>query len=98
MDDVKIVMWYIIIRLKNMGKWGGAHSELKRVLKSLPSHILSGRKLVDKAVKELKNLGFITVYKKTGEDHVSLNPRKVKDINEFINKIREEIKMDYYVE
>ncbi|MBI2668202.1 hypothetical protein HYX17_05550 [Candidatus Woesearchaeota archaeon] len=55
MDDVKIVMWYILVRLKNMKKWGGAHSELKRVLNSLPTTILSGRKLADKAVKELKN-------------------------------------------
>jgi uncharacterized protein YPO0396 len=98
MDDVKIVMWYILVRLKNMKKWGGAHSELKRVLKSLPSHIFSGRKLVDKALKELKNLEFISVYKKTGEDHTSLNPRKVKEINEFIEEIKEEMEGNDYAE
>ena len=97
MDDVKVVMWYILLRLKNMKKWGGAHSELRRVLKSLPGHI-SGRKIVEKAVKELMKLEFIAVYKKTGEDHVSLNPRKVKDINDFIENVKKEMGEDGFVE
>ncbi|MBS3156946.1 hypothetical protein J4442_02115 [Candidatus Woesearchaeota archaeon] len=97
MDDIKIVMWYILVRLKNMRKWGGAHSELKRVLKSLPSHI-SNRKSVDKAVKELNNLSLIGVYKKTGEEHVSLNSRKVSEINNFIDEVQEKINGNDFVE
>ena len=97
MDDVKVVMWYVLVRLKNMKKWGGAHSELRRVLKSLPNHI-SGRKLIERAVKELMKLEFIMVYKKTGEDHVSLNPRKVKDINDFIEDVKKEMGGNSFVE
>jgi len=97
MDDIKIVMWYILVRLKNMRKWGGAHSELKRVLKSLPSHI-SNSKSVDKAVKELNNLSLIGVYKKTGEEHVSLNSRKVSEINNFIDEVQEKINGNDFVE
>ena len=97
MDDVKVVMWYILVRLKNMKKWGGAHSELRRVLKSLPNHI-SGRKIVEKAVKELMKLEFIMIYKKTGEDHVSLNPRKVREINYFIENVKKEMSGNSFVE
>ena len=97
MDDIKIVMWYILVRLKKMRKWGEAHSELKRVLKSLPSHI-SNRKSVDKAVKELNNLSLIGVYKKTGEEHVSLNSRKVSEINNFIDEVQEKINGNDFVE
>ena len=97
MDDIKVIMWYILVRLKNMKKWGGAHSELRRILKSLPNHI-SGRKLAEKAVKELMKLEFIMVYKKTGEDHVSLNPRRVKDINDFIEEVKKEMKGNSFVE
>lgn len=97
MNDIDIVMWHILVKLKNMKKWGGAHSELKRVLKSLPSQILSNRKLADNAVKELKRLDFIGVYKKTGEDHISLNPRKVKEINNFVEEIKKNIEGNYHI-
>ena len=97
MDDVKVVMWYILVRLKNMKKWGGAHPELRRVLKSLPNHI-SGRKIVEKAVKELMKLEFIMIYKKTGEDHVSLNPKKVREINYFIENVKKEMSGNSFVE
>ena len=89
--EVELVMWHIITRLRNMGKWGGAHSELKRVVKSLPSQYpgsSQGKKLVKKAIKNLKNLGFIGIYKKTKEDHTSLNPRKTKEIRDFVRKVR----------
>ncbi len=89
--EVKFVMWHIIIRLQNMRKWGGAHSELKRVVKSLPSQYTErpqGKKLIKKAIKNLTNLGFIGIYKKTEEDHTSLNPRKTKEIRDFVRKVR----------
>ena len=83
-DKIKRVMWFILIRLKNMRKWGGAHSELKRILKSLPDHVYKDKKLIKMAVKELVKSSFVVLYKKTGELHTSLNPRKVKEINEFV--------------
>ncbi len=89
--EVKFVMWHIITRLQNMRKWGGAHSELKRVVKSLPSQYTErpqGKKLIKKAIKNLINLGFIGIYKKTKEDHTSLNPRKTKEIRDFVRRVR----------
>ena len=70
---------------------------IKRVLKSLPTP-LSSKKSIDNAVKELRNLGFIGIYKKTGEDHVSLNPRKVKDINKFMDEVEGRVEGNDFVE
>lgn len=98
--EVKIVMWYILVRLKNMNKWGGAHSELMRVIKSLPSQFADtnkGKKLIKKAIKNLVNLGFISIYKKTGEDHTSLNPRKTGEIKGFIQEAKESMTGNNYV-
>ena len=89
-EDIRAVMWFVLVRLSNMRKWGGAHSELKRVLKSLPDSC-KDKKLIKKAIKNLINLGYIGIYKKTGEEHVSLNPRKVKEINGFLDKFKEEM-------
>lgn len=92
--EVKLVMWYILVRLENTLKWGGAHSELKRVIKSLPSRMTEsaqGKKLVKKAIKNLVNLEFIGIYKKTGEDHTSLNPRKSGEIKRFIQEVKDEM-------
>ncbi len=66
----------------NPPKWGHSHTEEKNLVKGLPSH-LRGEKVVDKAIKELYQLGFITKLKKTGEWHVSLNPSKKEEIYRF---------------
>ena len=87
-QEIKTIMGFILIRLKNMRKWGGAHSELTRVLKSLPDSCKDNR-LIKKAVKNLVNLEYIGIYKKTGEDHVSLNPRKVEEINKFLTEVKD---------
>ncbi len=72
-----------------MNKWGGAHSELNRVVKSLPSHVREthkGKKQVNRAIKLLLNLGFVLMKMSTGEHHVSLNPSMKKEIYDFIEK------------
>ena len=89
--EVELIMWHFLIRLQNMHKWGGAHSELHRVIKSLPSHFKEskkGKKQINKATKSLINLSFLLIKPSTGELHVSLNPRKKKEINEFVEKIK----------
>ena len=90
--QVKLVAKLILERLSNMNKWGGAHSELNKVRKSLPSHIAvtnKGKKQIDRAIKMLTNLGLLLTKPSTGEIHVSLNPRKKKDIYEFVEKNEE---------
>lgn len=87
--QIKLIAKFILERLDSMNKWGGAHSELKRVLKSLPSHIRDsnqGKKQINKAAKLLTNLDFIFIKPSTGELHASLNPRMKREIYEFIDE------------
>ncbi len=64
-------------------KWGDSHTEERNLIKGLPGH-LRGTKIVDKAIKELHQLGFLIRLKKTGEWHVSLNPRRKEEIYRFL--------------
>ena len=70
-------------------RWGGKHTEVRNLRKGLPSHVLStkeGQKLVDKAIKELINNGWLLSKKSTGQIHVSLNPRMKKEIMRYVSK------------
>lgn len=83
------VMWFILIKLTNMGKFGGAHTALRNITKGLPSSITSnnrGKKLIQESVRGLIKKEFLLTKPSIGEIHVSLNPRKVKEIREFIQK------------
>jgi hypothetical protein len=75
----------ILRKLMSMkpSKWGNSHTEAKNLVKGLPSH-LRGTKVVDRAIEELFKLEFLTKLKKTGEWHVSLNPRKKEEIFRFL--------------
>jgi len=75
----------ILRKLMSMkpAKWGNSHTEEANLVKGLPSH-LRGAKVVEKAIKELFQLEFLTKAKKTGEWHVSLNPRKKEEIYRFL--------------
>lgn len=64
-------------------KWSKSHTEEKNLVKGLPKH-LRGTKVVDKAIKELYQLRFLIRLKKKGEWHVSLNPKKRKEIYRFL--------------
>ena len=63
--------------------WGGKHTELTNLKKCIPKH-LRGQKEAEQAVKELVNLEFLNLKISTGETHLSLNPRKKKEIYDFI--------------
>jgi len=87
--EVRLISKLILDKLINMDKWGGAHSELKKVANSLPSYIRNtnkGKKQINKAMKLLVNLGFLLIKPSTGELHVSLNSKKKKEIFMFIEK------------
>ncbi len=89
MEDkqVKLIAKLLLERLNNMDKWGGAHSELKRVVKSLPSYLkesAKGKRQINKAMKLLVNYGFLLIKPSTGELHVSLNPKMKKEMFGFI--------------
>ncbi len=72
-------------KLVNLNIWGGRHTEIKNLQKSLPDH-LRGTKEHKKAIKELINKGFLNVKPSTGELHISLNSHMQKEIFEFLQK------------
>ena len=76
----------ILRKLMSMkpAKWGASHTEEKNLVKSLPMH-LRGQKVTIKAIEELIKLEFLLKLKKTGEWHVSLNPRKKEEIYRFLS-------------
>ena len=72
-----------LIKLVNLNIWGGRHTELTNLKKSLPKH-LRGEKVTDEAIKDLLNLELITTKQSTGEIHISLNSKKQQEIYDFI--------------
>jgi len=86
--DVKTVILRTLIQKR---KVGGAHTPLDNITHNLPDDLLhdkKGQKIIDEAVKELVNSNFVIVLKKKtgkGSDlHISLNPRAIKEISEFL--------------
>ena len=86
--DKKPIQEKILRKLMSMNppKWGNSHTEEDNLLKGLPKH-LRGTKVVQNAIDELYKMEFLTKLKKTGEWHVSLNPRKKEEIYEFLGLI-----------
>jgi len=64
-------------------KWGNSHTEEINLVKGLPKH-LRGSKVVDHAIEELQKMDFLIRLKKTGEWHISLNPRKKEEMYRFL--------------
>ena len=83
--EKKAIQEKILRKLMSMKpqKWGNSHTEENNLVKGLPSH-LRGAKIVEKSIKELYQLEFLTKSKKTGEWHVSLNPGKKEEIYRFL--------------
>ena len=81
----KAIMKRFLRKLVNLNIWGGRHTEIKNLQKSLPDH-LRGTKEHKRAIKELINRGFLNVKPSTGELHVSLNSHKQKEIFEFLQE------------
>ncbi len=65
------------------------YTELRNIKKGLTTEVLStkqGQKLAELAIKELLGEGWLLAKKSTGELHVSLNPKKKKEIMDFVMK------------
>jgi len=87
--DVEEIMKHILRKLVRMRKIGGAHTEITNLTKGLSYKYKStrkGKKQIAKALKELRKRELLLSKPSTGEIHVSLNPRKVMDIQEFLKK------------
>ena len=93
MEEVNRLKTLILQKLINSNIWGGKHTPLDFVLKGVPEHyriIHKGRKAVEQTLKELTNDEWIIILsKRTGsgsDEHISLNPRKVSEIKQFLEK------------
>ena len=89
--DKRLIQEKILRKLMAMNppKWGNSHTEEDNLLKGLPKH-LRGTKVVQNAIDDLYKMDFLTKLKKTGEWHVSLNPRKKEEIYRFLGLPPEE--------
>ena len=88
MDLQTAIMKRFLRKLVNLNIWGGRHTEMRNLQKSLPDH-LRGTKEHKLAIKELINHGFLNIKPSTGETHVSLNSHKQKEIFEFLQEENE---------
>ena len=80
--EVKNIQRKMIRMLKNKRKYGGAHTETIHLKNCVPKH-LRGEKIVLFAIDDLFKKEIFINKKSTGEDHCSLNPRKIKEIEEI---------------
>lgn len=94
MEETNVLKKLILQKLVRANVWGGKHIPFDFVRKGIPEHYRNthkGKKAVDRALKELRNDEWITILiKKTGkgsEDHISLNPRRVREIEKFLQRI-----------
>jgi len=91
MDEITAIKRLILNKLVRARMWGGKHTPLDFVIKGLPAQFRmthSGEKSVQKAIKELENdQWIILMQKRTGkgyDTHISLNPRKLAEIQNFL--------------
>ncbi|MBI1973075.1 hypothetical protein HYS50_03650 [Candidatus Woesearchaeota archaeon] len=93
MEETDGLKKLILQKLIRGNVWGGKHTPLDFVTKGIPEHYRNthkGKKVVEKVLKELTNDGWIIIKAKTtgkgSDDHVSLNPRKVSEIKQFLQQ------------
>ncbi|MBS3139363.1 hypothetical protein J4207_06715 [Candidatus Woesearchaeota archaeon] len=87
-DDIKKI---VLRRLIRSNIWGGKHIPLDIAKKSVPERYRNthkGIRILEEAMKQLVNNEWINaVSKRTGKSddaHISLNPRKVSEIKQFL--------------
>jgi hypothetical protein len=93
MSESESIKKLILQKLIRANIWGGKHIPLDFVMKGLPEHYRNthkGKKAIDDVIKELVRDEWVNLAtKKTGkgtDEHVSLNPRKVAEIRQFLDQ------------
>ena len=74
----------LLFKLYRKGIWGGRRTPLNNLFHLMDNVSIKESK---KAAKELGNSGWIQIKTSTGEEHISLNSHKSKEIRDFILKI-----------
>lgn len=88
-EDVEEIIKHILRKLVRMRKIGGAHTEITNLTKGLSYTYRStrkGKKKITKALKELRRRRFLLDKPSTGEIHVSINPRMIKEIQDLLKE------------
>ncbi|MBI2449216.1 hypothetical protein HYV49_02880 [Candidatus Pacearchaeota archaeon] len=80
-DNYNYLKAQLLFKLYRKGMWGGRHTPLKNLFHLMDKVSVKESK---KALKELNNSGWIMIKTSTGEEHISLNSHKKKEIKEFI--------------
>lgn len=91
MTEQAMLKKLILQKLARADVWGGKHTPLGFIIKGIPEHYHNthkGKRAIEKAIKELLNDAWVLLpTKRTGkgsDDHISLNPRKVNEIKQFL--------------
>lgn len=77
----------ILRKLLKFRKVGGAHTEARNAIKGLPSDFIGQAK---DEIKWLIKEGYLLAKPSTGEVHVSINPRSLKEVRDVLEKYTEE--------
>ena len=92
MAKPEVLKKLILQKLIRSNMWGGKHTPIDFVKKGVPEHYRTthkGKKTIEKSIKDMTNDKWIIVsIKRSGassDAHVSLNPRKVGEIKDFLS-------------
>lgn len=86
-DNLLFIKRFILRKLANFGKFGGAHTSIFNLSKGLPNHLRGnkkGQKEIEQSIKELIQENLLLSKISTGEIHVSINPKKIKEVRELL--------------
>jgi len=81
--DEKELIQAIIEKLYRLRYIGGRHTEMKNIHKGMEG---ISEKEIEKTVRYLANKGIIQIHIKTKETHVSINPKKMKEIHRILGE------------
>ncbi len=81
MAEYNLLKANLLFKLYRKGKWGGAHTPIRNLFHLLDQSSIKESK---KALRELINMGLVLIKPSTGEEHISLNSHKSKEIKDFI--------------
>lgn len=81
--DEKEIQQAIVEKLYRLKYIGGRHTELANVRKGMKG---VSDKEIEHAMKYLVNQGIIQIAIKTKELHVSINPRKMKEVHRILGE------------
>lgn len=81
--EEKELLQAIIEKLYRLRYIGGRHTEIKNIHKGMKG---ISKQEIEEAVKYLVNKGIIQIHIKTKETHVSINPKKMKEVHRILGE------------